>query len=270
MIYELNEFIIKNSPGIYEIYNVVNGKRYVGQSIKLKQRLQRHLNELRRGTHKNKHLQSSWNKYGEEKFCFEPIEYCDISDLDSREDYYIGLFNCNDRERGYNIRIDNKTNRGLKWSDEQREKMKEAVEKVPYFHNHTIPDWIVEKAHEASRNKVWSDEERKRHSILMTGLKVNDTSKMKLAQQGENNPSHKLCECEVKEIRALLKSCMYQSKDIAIAYGVKSTNISAINVGRSWMNVSLNDSEYEQYLKNGIRKMERIYGNKHELGTISK
>lgn len=148
--------------------------------------------------------------------------------------------------------------------------MKEAVEKVPYFHNHTIPDWIVEKAHEASRNKVWSDEERKRHSILMTGLKVNDTSKMKLAQQGENNPSHKLCECEVKEIRALLKSCMYQSKDIAIAYGVKSTNISAINVGRSWMNVSLNDSEYEQYLKNGIRKMERIYGNKHELGTISK
>lgn len=122
MIYELNEFIIKNSPGIYEIYNAVNGKRYVGQSIKLKQRLQRHLNELRRGTHKNKHLQSSWNKYGEEKFCFEPIEYCDISDLDSREDYYIGLFNCNDRERGYNIRIDNKTNRGLKWSDEQREK----------------------------------------------------------------------------------------------------------------------------------------------------
>ena len=78
LIYELKEFIVKDSPGIYEIFNKVNRKRYVGQYTKVKRRLQKHLRELKHSRHSNKHLQAAFNKYGEDKFSFEPIEYCDV------------------------------------------------------------------------------------------------------------------------------------------------------------------------------------------------
>ena len=43
----------------------------------------------------------------------------------------------------------------------------------------------------------------------MTGIKVKNTSNMKLAQQGSKNPSSKLTESDVKEI---IRLC--QSKDL--------------------------------------------------------
>lgn len=256
LIYELTEFIVKDSPGIYEIFNKVNGKRYVGQSTKLKRRLQKHLRELKHSRHSNKHLQAAFNKYGEDKFSFEPIEYCDVEDLDSRENYYIGLFNSGDKEHGYNIRIDNKSNRGLKWTDEQRKKMQEAINTVPYYHNHAIPKWVREKAWQASRDRIWTDEDRRKHSERMKGIKVKDTTKMCIAQRGENNPSSKLTVNDVKQIKALLRYGKYKSSEIARIYGVKSTTICAIKNGRSWKEINISD-DYESVLKLGIERMLR-------------
>ena len=59
--------------GIYKIANLVNGKRYIGGSVNLKHRLVCHKSGLRRGRHKNPHLQNAWNKYGEENFEFKII-----------------------------------------------------------------------------------------------------------------------------------------------------------------------------------------------------
>lgn len=250
------EPVFINEPGIYEIYNKANGKRYVGQSVRLKNRLQTHFRRLLKNEHPNRHLQASWNKYGEHLFSFEPIEYCDVSELDKKESYYIKLFNANSNHKGYNIRIDSTSNRGIKWTEEQRERYKELSKNFYYLHNHTIPDWVRERSIIALKNKVWTDEERKRQSIRLTGTKVSDTSKMKIAQQGENNPSHKLTLEEVKQIKALLASKKYMSKEIAKQFGVKSTTISAINSERSWNNVCLsNDEEYKEYLNKGIEKM---------------
>jgi group I intron endonuclease len=55
---------------IYVIENTVNGKIYVGQSVDGKRRLQDHLSTLKNNKHGNKHLQSSWNKYGSDGFTF--------------------------------------------------------------------------------------------------------------------------------------------------------------------------------------------------------
>jgi group I intron endonuclease len=60
--------------GIYTIKNKVNGKVYVGQSISLRKRKHDHFRALRTNTHYNTHLQSSWNKYGEDNFTFEVVE----------------------------------------------------------------------------------------------------------------------------------------------------------------------------------------------------
>lgn len=77
--------------GIYRITNLVNNKQYVGQSSNLYQRLCQHKSDLRSNRHSNKHLQNSWNKYGEDNFKFEIIKLCDIEQLCEMENYFLSL-----------------------------------------------------------------------------------------------------------------------------------------------------------------------------------
>lgn len=85
---------------IYEIVNTVNGKRYVGQTIKtLGARTTQHKNKLNKNCHSNKHLQSAWNKYGMDAFQFRPIADADSQEkLNTLEKHYIEL-----NQGGYNI-----------------------------------------------------------------------------------------------------------------------------------------------------------------------
>ena len=61
--------------GIYIITNIVNGKSYIGSSLDYLQRIRQHKYSLRKGTHYNNHLQSSFNKHAEKNFTFELLEY---------------------------------------------------------------------------------------------------------------------------------------------------------------------------------------------------
>jgi group I intron endonuclease len=61
-------------PVIYKIRNVVNGKFYVGSTTDTRERFRTHRSRLRKGVHHCRHLQSSWNKYGEDCFKFEVQE----------------------------------------------------------------------------------------------------------------------------------------------------------------------------------------------------
>ena len=75
--------------GIYEIRNKTNNKFYIGSSINLKERFAHHRGRLKRSEHKNQHLQSSWNKYGSDKFEFNTLIYCDESTLYFYEQLFI-------------------------------------------------------------------------------------------------------------------------------------------------------------------------------------
>lgn len=59
--------------GIYHIKNNISGGVYYGRSVDVEDRLRHHRNELKRNVHRNKRLQNSWNKYGQEAFTFELI-----------------------------------------------------------------------------------------------------------------------------------------------------------------------------------------------------
>lgn len=80
--------------GIYKITNLVNGKLYVGSATNLRKRIKSdHIRELRNNRHINKHLQNSWNKYGENNFEFEVIEEIqDKNKLIEREQYWIDQY----------------------------------------------------------------------------------------------------------------------------------------------------------------------------------
>lgn len=59
---------------IYRITCVVTGKFYVGSTVNKKQRWYKHRKQLRDGTHPNRKMLASWQKYGEDAFLFEVLE----------------------------------------------------------------------------------------------------------------------------------------------------------------------------------------------------
>ena len=74
--------------GIYIITNLINGNRYIGQSIDIKRRFWDH----RCISHEtNRHMKHALKKYGKENFRYEVLEECDVDALDERETYYISL-----------------------------------------------------------------------------------------------------------------------------------------------------------------------------------
>ena len=60
--------LLNGKCGIYQIINLVNGKRYIGSSKDLYYRLSKHIWDLNRNSHVNNHLQNSWSKYGKDSF----------------------------------------------------------------------------------------------------------------------------------------------------------------------------------------------------------
>lgn len=93
---------LENKPGIYKITNLITGRVYIGSAVKVRSRKNNHYSELRRSLHNNSHIQKSWNKYGEDNFCFEVLEYCSKKELRILETKYCEEYECLSNS-GYNI-----------------------------------------------------------------------------------------------------------------------------------------------------------------------
>ena len=90
---------------IYSILNKVNGKIYVGQTDRpLNRRISEHKYCLFKQTHVNPHLQNSWNKYGEDAFEFNALEYCPDEKLTENEDWWMDYFDSTNQDKGYNFK----------------------------------------------------------------------------------------------------------------------------------------------------------------------
>jgi group I intron endonuclease len=88
--------------GVYGVRNTQNNKWYVGQSKDCWDRWCGHRNQLRHGTHENKHWQASWNKYGETAFVFCVLTVTTEEERDAVERSWIRKQRSNDRRFGYN------------------------------------------------------------------------------------------------------------------------------------------------------------------------
>lgn len=93
LIYKEN----KKASGIYCWTNKINGKRYVGRSENITNRMYYYFS-LKPFKSYPGLIYNDINKYGINSFKLEILEYCNIKDLIQREQFYIDLLNPN-----YNI-----------------------------------------------------------------------------------------------------------------------------------------------------------------------
>jgi group I intron endonuclease len=166
--------------GIYKITNKITQKVYIGLSSNIKSRFRHHRYYLNHSIHSNPYLQKAWDKYGEENFTFEVVEYCEKEVLQAREGYWCELFNVHDLDFGYNLRSSEEAG-FFKHSEETKIKMSESKtgNKNSFY------------------GKKHSTETKKKQSNVKLGKTMSDSMKEKRRRyQKENNwkPSDSMIE----------------------------------------------------------------------------
>lgn len=72
---------LKQISAIYKITCIKSDKVYIGETINVSQRIQKHFSLLRKNKHSNPILQNMFNKYGEETFIVDILEFPNTSDI---------------------------------------------------------------------------------------------------------------------------------------------------------------------------------------------
>jgi len=201
----------KSGMGIYQIRNLINGKIYIGSTNDFKRRHNEHQVELRGNRHHCKHLQNSWNKYGEDVFVFEILEKLDnVEKLIGVEQKYLDRFHPE-----YNITYDARSPaRGMVVSDKTRK--------------------LLSKLQSGKNNSFYggkhSKETLKKISASGKGHKMSEHQKRILME----NHYSKLTWEQVREIRQLYTSGRYTQKEIAKIFNVCRPNITYIVNNKTW------------------------------------
>ena len=141
--------------GIYKIENLINGKKYIGQSINIYERWNDHKRTNERTSSKQKQtypLYLAFKKYGIENFSFEIIEECSVDELDEKEKYWIKYYHSyiyDSQSNGYNLTLGGQGTNII--SDEnidlfcklwEQGKSVGEISKITKYNNHTIIDYL--------------------------------------------------------------------------------------------------------------------------------
>jgi len=161
---KLNRKEHSNQSGIYCIRNKVNNKVYIGKAKCIYRRIRQHVNNLNKKNRdeENDHLINSWHKYGRENFEYFVVEYVPLDLLKTQELYWQKSYNCTDRKKGYNIRLDSETNCIVseetrnKCSKAQIKRFKDPKERLKVSHTYwkDNPEATKKMAKRVSESKI--------------------------------------------------------------------------------------------------------------------
>lgn len=156
--------------GIYCIENLIDHKKYIGQSKDILTRLRTHKSSLEKNKHPNTHLQRAWNKQFGQYFIFYVVCLSSVSDLNGLEIGYIHECKSNDSRFGYN-KSDGGLNsvKGMRHSEESKLKM-------------SISAKLRVKAFGSPMSGKHHTEKTKAHwSSIRKGRKLSDETKQKIS-----------------------------------------------------------------------------------------
>lgn len=200
----------QNTPGIYSIKNISNGRIYIGSSVKLWKRKNNHFSLLESGKHCNLFLLNDYKKCGKENFVFEVLQFLpesatkqEILDLEQEyvNKYYDNQKQCyNLTNIVSNTRLLVKNKEETKKNDKRRLKFtKERIEKIKSStiesKKNNIQLWETrqKKINEARRLR-WEKEIASRIKFTVINLKTKEEIEIKTTYRyfcEEKNISYK-------------------------------------------------------------------------------
>ena len=162
--------------GIYKITNVLNGKCYVGQSIRVEGRVSGHL----RGKGHCPYLANAIKKYGRENFSWEILKCCSPWNLTKWEQYYMDRIHPE-----YNLTPAAGSVLGIKWSDKSRRKLSKSLK------GRKVDPEVVARMRETQKTSMLGNQNGKGHHPSqetiekfrqkVLGQKRSEESKMKMS-----------------------------------------------------------------------------------------
>lgn len=173
---------LSSNPGIYKIISKIDNKIYIGSSVHLRNRANRHQNNLRQNKHLSKHLQNAYNLYGEENFDFVILEEYNKNtitrtELLKREQFYLDKLKPFLKENGYNTCSYAHSPNVGKLSDETKNKISRALS------GRTASDDTRKRISNGRKNKRNSQEAIERMRKTKTGVKQSEESIEKRAKE---------------------------------------------------------------------------------------
>ena len=193
--------------GVYQIRNVIDSKCYIGSCAGvngLVHRWRQYVGLLSTDRHYATYLQNAWNRYHSDAFAFEILLYCDPKNCLMYEQIAIDCY-----RPEYNTCPEAGSCRGRQFSERTLEQMR--------------------KNNTGQNNPFYG----KRHSVRTR--KVIGSGKRGL-HLGVNNPSCKLSELQVMEIKMMLQN-KEPRKDIGEKFSISLATISDIANGKRWGHV---------------------------------
>jgi group I intron endonuclease len=191
--------------GVYIISNIFNDKKYIGSSNNIIRRKSEHFRELKNNNHKNKYLQSSYNKYGAEFFVFSILERCNIEKLIEREKYWISIFQSSLANKGYNLSIPLEKG-GYEMSDITREKLRRITlkQKLGIETKKEYQKWKDKKLNYKNREKFIYQKKQKK-KIFGFNKDTGELVKIfnSISEVGKNNNLYKIIDNPKKTYKGL-------------------------------------------------------------------
>lgn len=210
---------------IYRLYNLSNGKCYIGYANNVYSRWKRHIRNINAKDKQHLYICRAINKYGFMNFGIEILEAC-TTNVNNREQYWISVFNSNKRQFGYNLTKGGDGAPGMKLSDAAKLKIsKKAKERYqdPKYRR---------KMSEARKGKCCGED----HPMFGKHHSIESRQKISAACSGEKHGRAKLSEEQVRQMRSQYLIGIYSTRKLAKIYNISKSSVFSIISNKNWSN----------------------------------